>query len=234
MKNEGAFIKIAAICAFITAVTTFLLWLLPKLYIAPEDFDEAIALSRNSMYMARQWINLLHIPLALMAYFGLAYVLRKRELPKVGIGMIWFLIWGIVEMIGISGIIFSVNGNWRANYVGASSSEQEILRINIESYLAQWDSMFFVLLIAFLLGTAFYGWATWCGKGLERLLSYLFWLAAPLTILIILSGYFGLEYGTTVVGIVYPILQPVSRFVLGLFLMKNGDNIKNKRKHFFS
>lgn len=88
--------------------------------------------------------------------------------------------------------------------------------------------MFFVLLIAFLLGTIFYGWATWRGKGLEKLLSYLFWLAAPLTILIILSGYFGFERGTGAVGFVYPILQPLSRLLLGVFLIRDDNSTKKE------
>ncbi len=223
MKNEATFIKISAICAFTTAVTTTLLWLLPKLYAVPQDFDEAVALAKNPLYMARQWVNLLHIPLALTAYFGLTYVLRKRELPKVGLGMIWFLIWGVVEMMGISGIIFSVNGNWRAKYAEAAPSEQAVLRTNIESYMAQWDSMFFVLLIAFLLATIFFGWATWRGKGLEKLLSYLFWLAAPLTFLIILSGYFEKAWAGIIVTWMYPLLQPISRFLMGVVILRKAS-----------
>ena len=220
--HEKSILKIAGAAAIITSLTTFLLWLLPRLYGTPNSFEESTEFANNIYYVAKQWVNFFHIPLALMGYFGLAYKLRTRELPKVTLGMIWFLIWGIVEMIGVSGIIFAVNRTWRANYSSASDSVKAILQQNIENYFLIWDSLFFVLLIAFLLGTIFFGWATWKGQGLEKILSYLFWLAVPLTIFIILSGYFNFSLGSSIVEVVYPILQPVSRFLLGVYLIKNA------------
>ncbi len=219
--TNNSILKIAGIAAIATAITTFLLWLLPKLYDYPSDINESVLLVNNPYYMGRLWVNFFHIPLAITAYFGLAYKLRERELPKVILGMIWFLIWGIVEMVGVSGTIFAVNKTWRANYPAASESVQEMLQANIDYYSTIWNSMFFVLLIAFLLGTLFFGWATWKGKGLEKILSYLFWLAVPLTLLIILSGYFGMSGLDKLVDMTYPVLQPVSRFVLGVFLLKS-------------
>ena len=103
MTNNSV-LKIAGIAAIATAITTFLLWLLPKLYDYPADINESVLLVNNPFYMGRLWVNFFHIPLALVAYFGLAYKLRERELPKVTLGMIWFLIWGLVEMLGVSGL----------------------------------------------------------------------------------------------------------------------------------
>jgi len=222
MKNENhrLILIIAGVASILTALTTFLLWLLPRLYEAPINFQEGAELANNIYYTSRWWVNLLHIPLALAAYFGLAYKLKDRELPKVTFGMIWFVIWGTVEMIGVSGLIFAVNRNWRTNYLTATEPLKESLQQNVEIYLAIWQSMFFVLLIAFLIGTAFFGWATWKGKGLEKILSYFFWLAVPLTLLIMLSSYFGFSMGIGIVSIVYPILQPISRLLLGIYLIR--------------
>lgn len=217
MKN---LIKIAAIASFCTAITTFFLWLLPKLYPHPSSFLEGIELASNPYYLARLWINFFHIPLALTAYLAFAFTLRKRESLKVILGSMWFLIWGLTEMIGVSGLIFNVNREWRSHFHLASESEQLVLQTKIEFYLSFWDSLFFVLLIAFLFGTMFYGWASWNGKGLEKIVSYLFWLAAPLTIIIILERYMGFANLSQWVAWIYPILQPISRFTLGLYLWK--------------
>lgn len=220
-NHDRELMILAGCCAILTSFTTFLLWLLPKLYETPASFLEGAQLANNVYYQSRLWVNFMHIPLALIAYWGLAHKLRSRELPKVTLGMIWFSIWGTVEMVGLSGIIFAVNKNWRTNYLTASDSTKKLLEQNVENYFALWDGMFFVLLIAFLLGTSFFGWATWKGKGLEKILSYLFWLAVPLTLLIIISGYFGFSQGDGLIEIFYPVLQPVSRFLLGLYLL-NG------------
>lgn len=222
-------IRLAALCAIATAFTTFFLWLLPRLYTAPETFEASIALAENSYYMARLWVNFVHIPLALIAYFGMVAMLMAHDPFKITLGYVWFLIWGLVEMVGVSILIFSVNGTWRASYAVSDLSTKAELRQNIELFSSLWDSMFFVLLVAFLLGTAFFGWATWKGKGLEKILSYLFWMAVPLTLCIILSGYFDQTWAGPLVTWLYPLLQPISRFSMGIVLWKS-----NKTKHWAS
>lgn len=111
MNKENTVLKLVGAAAILTSITTFLLWLLPRLYESPASFEESVALAQNGFYMSRQWINFFHIPLALMAYFGLAYKLKKRERSVAFLGFVWFLVWGIVEMIGVAGIIFAVNRN---------------------------------------------------------------------------------------------------------------------------
>jgi hypothetical protein len=223
MTSTNHFQRIAAICAFATAITTFLLWLLPRLYVPPVGFEESITLYQNPHYMARMWVNFLHLPIALMGYFGLFIVLYKREAAKAGFGMLWFLVWGIVEMVGIAVNLFSVNYTWRPAYGNADSATKIALQNNIEAFASVWSSAFFVLLIAFLLGSLFFAWATWPGRGLEKLLSWLLWLAVPLTLLIILSNYADQQWAGQITTFVYPALQPVSRFVLGLFLWRKAD-----------
>jgi hypothetical protein len=228
MRNTNKiFYTTAAIAAFLSAGTTFLLWFLPRLYTAPGNFEERVALVNNQYYMLKQWVNFFHIPLALTAYLALAYKLRIRELPKVISGMMWFIAWGLIEMAGMAMIIFSVNKDWRANYAAADSAKRMELESNITAFYSVWDSMFFVLLIAFLLGTIFFAWATWKEKGIGKLLSWLFLLAAPLTILITLSGYANLTWGDTIAAWIYPVLQPVSRFILGMYLLKGENKIQS-------
>jgi hypothetical protein len=218
---DKTFFRIAAIAAGLTSLTTFLLWLLPKLYTAPVSFEEGLSLASNPFYTSRLWVNFIHIPLALLGYYALYYKLKNRAPMKVGMGFLWFGIWGAIEMVGVAIIIFAVNKNWRASYPTLDESSKILVRGSIDNFLAIWDSMFFVLLIAFLLASTFYAWATWSGKGIEKILSYLLWLSVPLTILIILSGYFNFPAAGMIVAWTYPILQPVSRFMLALVLWKN-------------
>jgi hypothetical protein len=221
MNNNITFLKIASVSASLTAVTTFLLWGLPHLYNSPSNFEEGVLLSENSYYLTKQWVNFIHIPLALTGYFGLTIILFQRQPILSTFGMIWFTIWGTIEMIGVSIILFSVNFNWRSTYKVASEGNKTVLKNNIETFFSIWDSMFFVLLVAFLLGTIFFAWASWKSKGLEKILSWLLWLAVPLTILIIISGYAGQGWAGQVTKYIYPFLQPLSRLVLGLFIWKS-------------
>lgn len=220
---DRLFVRIAAWCAFATALTTFLLWLLPKLYDAPQTFEAGLALARNTPYLARQWVNLLHIPLALMAYTAFAYTQFRSQPLKAAFGMGWFVVWGTVEMMGVATLLFAVNGTWRSAYQTAEPARQAVLRGYIEGFYPVWDSLFFVLLVAFLLGTLFFGWASWRERGLGRALSGLFWLAVPLTALILLAGYADAAWAGVAAGYTYPFLQPVSRFTLGLYLWRHSS-----------
>jgi hypothetical protein len=64
-------------------------------------------------------------------------------------------------------------------------------------------------LVAFLLGTLFFGLAAARGKGLERLVGVLLLLAAPLTLGILIGGYTSITSLNRFTDWVYPVLQPL-------------------------
>jgi hypothetical protein len=224
MKNESLFIRATAVMAVLSAITTFLLWLLPNLFKAPASFEEGILLTANKYYIGRLWINFIHIPLALGSYFGLMMVLFKQKPLSSTFGMLWFLVWGIIELVGISIIIFSVNFNWRTNYPAASEIQKNIYKASIESFYSIWDSMFFVLLTAFLIASICFSLATSGGKRLQKFLNYLLWFSVPLTVLIMLNEYAHQEWAGKVTRYFYPALQPASRFIMGLFIWKKAND----------
>ncbi len=76
----------------------------------------------------------------------------------------------------------------------------------------------FLLLTTFLIGTLSYGIALASGGTPERLLALLFLLAAPLTVIIMLDGYFGASLSGWIAWS-YPLLQPLSRALTGAWLI---------------
>jgi len=229
MVPSARFLRVAGAAAVLSAVTTFLLWALPRAYARPVDFDASVALHRNAIYLARYWVNFVHIFLALTAYTGVALLLARRSLGFAVLGLLFFLAWGLTELLGVATILFAVNGTWRVGYAAADPATQERLRTLLVGFEAVWDSMFFVLLVAFLLGTLCYGFVAWTGAGLERLVGVLFLLAGPLTLAIIVSGYGGPQWPGVVVGWLYPTLQPVSRALMGVWLWREGRSAERAR-----
>ena len=177
--------------------------------------------------MARLWINFFHLPLALTGYFGLMMLLTRQGITLAAFAMIWFLLWGVIEMTGIAVNLFSVNMEWRAGYENANVATKEILKTRIEMFASLWHAAFFVLLIAFLLGSLFLGWASWDSTGSQKMLSCLLWLAVPLTLLIILANYAHQQWAGNITTYVYPVLQPLSRFMLGYVLWNNIKAARN-------
>lgn len=212
-------------CAVLSAVTTLLLWLLPRLYEAPSTFDEDIALHANAVYMARWWVNFVHIFLALVSYCAAAVALWHRHRALPGLGLLWFVLWGFTELLGVSINIWAVNRSWRAGFATADADTREIFRANLLGVSAIWDAMFFLLLVAFLLGTLFLGLAAARGRGLEKLVGVFLLLAAPLTLGILAGGYTSMTALNTITAWVYPALQPLSRALMGVWLWQrsNGD-----------
>lgn len=227
--KEAGFIRFCAISAMLSAVTTFLLWLLPKLYTPPETFEAGVMMYTNPYYITRLWVNFIHIPLALASYFGLTVVVSRQHPLLSLFGLGWFVIWGVTEMIGIAILLFSVNGNWRASYAVADEVQRAVLKNNIQAFYSIWDSMFFVLLVAFLLASIFYGLATWRSSGLQRVLSYLIWLSVPLTLMIMAGGYANQAWADEMTGYIYPVLQPVSRFIMGLVIWRYAMEVAEQK-----
>lgn len=215
-------LRIAAICAELSAVTTFLLWLLPRFQAPAASFEAALALHAEPIYLARLWVNFIHIFLALTAYGAAAFLLWSRTPILVGLGFVWFLLWGFAEVLGVSVNLIAVNGTWRAQFAAATPEVQAQLRTLLLGYRAVWDAFFFALLVGFLLGTLCYGLALWRGGGLERALSLAFLAAVPLTGIILLGGYTSFMALDPLVTFAYPILQPASRLLLGIWLWRTA------------
>lgn len=219
------FYRFAALCAIISGVTTFLLWALPFGY--QDGKVSSASLHTNNFYLARWWVNFFHVFFALFAYWAVVAKKMRTEAGAVSLGFICFLIWGITELLGVSVLLFAVNFNWRTNLAAATDqAAKSALEANIGIFADVWDAMFFLLLAAFLGGSLFYGISFIRNSGLEKIVGICFLLAVPLTFFIILGGYTSFMFFDPLVLYLYPVLQPVSRILLGFWLLSppSGDH----------
>ncbi|MGP1282083.1 MAG: hypothetical protein ACTS1X_03815, partial [Parasphingopyxis sp.] len=218
---DDAFLRLAGASAFLTAITTFFLWYLARQVPGAETFDDAARLHANGPFMARQWVNLFHIPLALLGYIGITRAVSPHARGWALAGLVFFVIWGVVEMAGVAINIFAVNGTLRPAYLAAEPDSAAILAANITTLTAVWNALFFVILIGFLFGTVLQGIALLADAGrFQQIIAWLMLAAVPLTLVIILSGYFGMTDLDPLISAVYPILQPISRAALGIWLWR--------------
>jgi hypothetical protein len=220
--TDGAFLRIAGALGVLSAVTTVLLWLLPRLYQQPESFDDVVALSGNGLYIGRLWVNLVHVAIALVAYTAAAGLATRRAPILAKAGLLWMTIWAAVELAGVSILIFAVNRTWRAGYPGADEAGRVAIRHALDAFAAAWDALFFVILVAFLLGTTLLGLALLHGRGLRRVVGLLHLLAAPLTVFIMLGEYWEAAWALAIADWVYPALQPASRALLGIWIWREA------------
>lgn len=218
MKTSLA-LKLGGLASVVTAVTTFFLWYLPTTYQVAPGFEGAVALHAEPGYMARLWINFIHVFIALFAYGAVAFVLKSRAPTWAIVGFIAFAFWCLVEAVGVSINIWAVNNTWRAEYLAADVAQQSVIRGSLYTFAGIWDGIFFVVLVTFLIATICYGAALWGDDFVSKILSILFWMAAPLTLIIMLDRYFGANLSQWITWS-YPTLQPISRALMGIWLFK--------------
>ena len=228
MTITSSSLRFASLAAALSAITTFLLWLLPQLYQPPGDFSQTIALHHNSLYLARLWVNFVHIFAAITGYAAVACLLWHRSALLASLGFVWLVLGGLTELIGVSTNLIAVNATWRAGFTAATPAAQEQLRILLLGFAGVWDALFFLLLVCFTLGSLFLGLIAMRGKRLERAVGILFLLAVPLTLVIIIGGYTRFEWVATPVNYVYPILQPVARAALAVWLWQRANVAVNR------
>ena len=94
--NALKFLKLAAICSFLGALTTALLIFLPN----PEvtDFDSRVQLHRNSLYLTKLWILFLHPQVNFIASLGIVYLFFRKYPLQMILGTLFLGVWAYTEM----------------------------------------------------------------------------------------------------------------------------------------
>jgi hypothetical protein len=216
---QPVFLRLAALCALASAVTTFLLWWLPFQFTSPTTFDERIALAANPWYLARLWVNFVHLFLAMAGYAGFAWFAARRSPVLAWSGLVLMGLWALAEMFAISLNLWAQNAAWRAGYAAADAEVQSMIRTGLFLFQGVWDALFFIVLIAFFLGTLCLGFSVRPDQLIDKVVGVLLLLAAPLTATIMLDGYFGFNLGHWIEWS-YPVLQPASRALMGYWIWR--------------
>lgn len=222
MRFSATFFRVAAVCALLSAITTFGVHLLPLLVPPPVTFEDQIALAVNPAYVFRLWWVLAHILLVLFSMWGFAGAKLPASAGPVGFGLFGFLLFSMAELVRTSLALNAVNA-WRALYAsGSDETARAMLRENLLSWPQVGNALFFLLILGFFLGNLCFGIATWRGRGLEKTVSValLVWSA------ISLAG-FASEYGGQAwlelpewVAVTY---QPAARTLVALWLWREGS-----------
>jgi hypothetical protein len=223
MHFSQKFYRVAAICSFISAITTLCLIFLPKIYGSATSVEDRIALVQNPLWQLRAWAYLIHPFMTLTAAFGVAAALRRVAASLVFPGFLGFLLWGFTEA-GQQCVTFALFRRWANQYAAADGATREMLRGNIIFYDALWDAMFLLLLLGFLAGNILYAIATLRRRGLARVLGLFYVGAAFITLDVIMGELHGPTMPTVLSAWLYPLLQPAARTLIGVWLWQQRDD----------
>jgi hypothetical protein len=212
-----AFVRFAAVCAFLSALTTFGVHLLPLLHPA-STFDQQLLLPQTPVYIFRLWVVLIHILLVLASMWGIFAVRHRTEAGWLGLGLGGFWIFGLAELFRVSVTLNTVNA-WRFRYLSeADPTVQEFLRQSLLSWSQVNDALFFLLVLGFLIGNLFYAIALRRGVGLEKWVSILLFLWAGLSLTTLLREFLSQNWLDFFPEFLSYTFQPFVRIMIGIWL----------------
>jgi len=223
ISNQKTFLKAAAICSFLGALTTTLLLFLPN----PEatDFETRTLLFDNKLYLSKLWILFIHPQVNIIACLGIAFLLFKKYPLQIIIGTLFLLIWAYTEMSQQSLLIDTLNQIWRPGYIGADNEVTKNMFVTlIETANGFSDSKYFLVIYGFGMGSLFYGLALVQQSGLSK------WIGGSLLFIGLLSlfsfarYYLGLSFLNVIVNWsyewIYSYLQPIVRIAIGVWIFQ--------------
>jgi hypothetical protein len=222
MAFSPRFYRIAAICSIASALTTLMLIFLPEWYAAGEGFEARMARVTDPAYRLRSWAYLVHPFLTWTAAFAVAMRFRRDAAALVIPGLAAFSVWALTEA-GQQTLTLMVFDNWRAAYLAGDEAVRASMTLRTAIYDGLWDGMYFLLLIAFLIGNVLFAIAMARLPRIARVLAVLYVGAAALTLMILIGELKGPTLPESVGFWVYPAIQPLARALLGVWLWRHAD-----------
>ena len=215
------FLRLAAVCSVLGAMTTALLIFLPNP--VAEGFEANVLLHQNRMHITKLWILFLHPQVNTLAVLGITALLIRKFPATIIPGTFFILVWAFAEMAQQAFMIDAVNQFWRPEFLqAANEAEKAALYSELAGVAAIRDSMYFLVIYGFGLGSLLLGLALYQEGNLARWLGYAFIFIGILSLASFIRYYLGMEVlgplADLVYDWVYPVLQPGVRVALGIWL----------------
>jgi hypothetical protein len=226
-RVSPALMRVASICAILTALTTVAVHWLPDLWSNLMTFESRVQLRHNSIYMGRLWIVLVHCVLVVISMAAILSLLNgtSRLIALFGLGS--YVVFAFIEMLRTSLSIFAVNRAWRAGYEASSDDLQKhAFRAALDSFGGVNDALFFLFFLAFTAGLFCYGFALLSKSGIDQYIGFLFLLWGLLNLPALIGTIAGNEALGAPFDWVGRYFQPAARLLIGLWLWNVSTRLR--------
>jgi hypothetical protein len=217
--SRTSFLRVAAVCAVVSALTTLPIHLLD---FPGNTFEERLALRDNPLYLARFAIIAVHVCLVVVSMLGVALVRRRAAPALTTLGFLGYVLFASVELLRQSLAFFALNRSWRAAY--AAPGADDATRAQMETLLAAWpginDALFHLFIFGFTAGTACYAAALLNGRGLQRATGAVFAAWAAMDAVGFLSGI--VPRMPELPALLSTTVQPLGRVLVGVWLWRSA------------
>ncbi|MES1222611.1 MAG: hypothetical protein ABUT20_44360 [Bacteroidota bacterium] len=171
MLIQKPFIRFAAICCFLTVITTLGIHLFfPD---PPAGFEERLLLFRNKTYLLNRWWVIAHCLLVIVSMWGFAILQMKKAPGFTGLGFLFFAVFAIAEITRQMFVLFYMNELRQQYLLAVDPAIKEGLKITLSSAGVLAAPLFGVFILMFGLGNLCYGLSLSRDKGFSKILSVL-------------------------------------------------------------
>jgi hypothetical protein len=223
MRFSPSFYRLAAICSFASAITTLGLIFLPGMLAPADDFAARMARVNDPVYQLYAWVYFVHPFLVVAAALAVAMRLRREAASLVVPGLLAFALWGATEAAQQAMTLFAFNP-WRLAWLANDPFVRASMELRTAMYDGAWNAMYFLLIVGFFIANSLYAVAMWRRHGLSRVVGGFYAAAALLTLQIIVVEVGGGQLLPDAIEFwVYPLIQPLARTLIGVWLWKHRD-----------
>ncbi len=218
MPAEKSFLRFAAVCAILSAITTLIVHLY---FTPPESFEERIMLFKNSRYIFRNWSVIFHCMFVIVSMYAV-FLLRKNESPGwMGTGFIFFTLFAVAEMTRMFTALFYTSQLREKYYITADQSLKPLLRNSIDDIGFLNDTLFAIFIIAFWLGLIAYSIGLFNSNGMTRMLAVVFIIWAAVHSTAVINIFYPQQWMEKLLEVFSPVYQPLARVAIGIWIWKN-------------
>jgi hypothetical protein len=215
------FIRFAAVCCFLSVITALGI----HVYFPdpPASFEERLQLYRNTTYLVNRWWVVSHCLLVIFSMWGFALLQFRKAPGTVGIGFLFFGVFSIAEITRQMMVLFYIN-RLREQFVAATDATVIAeLKAALMSAGLMTAPLFGLFILAFGLGSLFYGLSLTSEKGFSRILAIMFLISATASFVLLGNdfwqhatlGNFMDKYNST--------FTPLLRLLVGIWLWKKSN-----------
>ncbi|MBA3607653.1 MAG: hypothetical protein H0W43_03950 [Chthoniobacterales bacterium] len=159
MDASPKFLRFAAVCAFVTALTTLAVHLMPQLWAGADTFEKQLELRHCGPYLLRLWIVLFHCLLVVISMAAICLLIFRASPGWAGLGLLAFVVFAMTEILRTSLALFAVNRNLRERYATNPDPEARVhIRLLLEAFPGLNGALFFIFIVAFFSGSSATGW----------------------------------------------------------------------------
>jgi hypothetical protein len=223
MAIEKSFLRFAALCALLSAVTTLIVHLY---FTPPESFEGRILLFKNKQYIFRNWATILHCVFVIVSMYAV-FLLRKNGSPGwMGTGFIFFSIFALTEIARMFTALFYTNQLREKYFTATDETVKSLVKNSIDNVGFVNDVFFSIFIMAFWLGLIFFSIGLYKNSGFTKALAWVFIVWALVHLIAVINVFYPQVWMEKLLLVFSPVYQPLARIAVGVWIWKNVKQIK--------